>query len=61
MSLWQKRTIEERTAILQAAATENNMEELAVEKDWWGNHRSQGSVCHFLCSLLAVQGWHFSE
>lgn len=35
MSLWQKRTIEERTAILQAAATENNMEELAVEKDWW--------------------------
>lgn len=35
MSLWQSRTEEERTAMLQSVAFEKQLEELVVEKDWW--------------------------
>jgi len=35
MSLWQNKTEEERTAILQSVALDKHLEELAVEKDWW--------------------------
>lgn len=35
MSLWQNKTKEERTAILQSVAFDKKLEELAVEKDWW--------------------------
>lgn len=35
MNLWQIKTNEERTAILQSVAFEKHLEELAVEKDWW--------------------------
>jgi len=33
--LWQNKTTEERTAIIQSVAHDRNLEELAVEKDWW--------------------------
>lgn len=35
MSLWQNKTKEERTAMLQSVAFDKHLEELAVEKDWW--------------------------
>lgn len=35
MSLWQNKTEEERTAMLQSVAFDKHLEELAVEKDWW--------------------------
>lgn len=33
--LWVNKTIDERTAIIQAVAREKHLEEPAVEKDWW--------------------------
>jgi len=33
--LWQNKTTEKRTAIIQSVARDRNLEELAVEKDWW--------------------------
>lgn len=35
MSLWQNKTEDERTAMLQSVAFDKHLEELAVEKDWW--------------------------
>ncbi|MEG1660840.1 MAG: nucleotidyl transferase AbiEii/AbiGii toxin family protein [Bacteroides sp.] len=35
MSLWQNKTEEERTAMLQSVGFDKHLEELAVEKDWW--------------------------
>lgn len=33
--LWQNKSKIERIAIIQSVADEKNLEELAVEKDWW--------------------------
>ncbi|WP_287363764.1 MULTISPECIES: nucleotidyl transferase AbiEii/AbiGii toxin family protein [Prevotella] len=35
MSIWQDKTIEERIAIVQNTALRTNIEDLAIEKDWW--------------------------
>lgn len=35
MSIWQDKTVEERIAILQKTGENTNIEELAIEKDWW--------------------------
>jgi len=35
MSNWQKHSIDERKAIIQAVSAERNIEDNAVEKDWW--------------------------
>jgi len=35
MSNWQKHNIDERIAMIQAVSAERNIEDNAVEKDWW--------------------------
>lgn len=35
MSLWQTKNKEERTAMIQHVSINKNLDELAVEKDWW--------------------------
>ncbi|MCE2615594.1 MAG: nucleotidyl transferase AbiEii/AbiGii toxin family protein [Phocaeicola sp.] len=35
MSIWQDKTIDERIAIVQKTAEKTNIEDLAIEKDWW--------------------------
>ena len=35
MSRWQNHSIDERIAMIQSVAQEQNIEDNAVEKDWW--------------------------
>ena len=35
MSSWQNHSIDERISMIQSVAQDHNIEDNAVEKDWW--------------------------
>ena len=55
MSHWQNHSIDEQIAMIQSVAQEQNIEDNAVEKDWWV------TVILKPCSILRVGDGFFSK
>ena len=57
MSSWQNHSIDERISMIQSVAQDHNIEDNAIEKDWW--------VTVVLKALFntscGFQGWNFFE